>query len=458
MPSPSRRKRGDGLHDAGLQLSKRVAPLTPAARIAAAIEILADIAARRRPAAEAIKDWGHSHRFAGSGDRSAIAGAIFDALRKKSSSAFVMQDESARAVVLGAMIQRDADLSKLEFQFSGVGHGPAILSDAERGRLTAYLANRELAAPDWVRGDYPEWLAPAFAASFGAAAAREGQALAARAPVDLRVNLLKGDRAGAMAALSHLSPAPTPHSPWGLRINVREDGKGVALAAEPAYVRGLVEVQDEGSQLAALLCGAKPGDQLLDLCAGAGGKALALAAIMGNQGQIYATDPDGRRLMPIFARVERAGARNVQVRAPRGAEDILADLRGRCDIVLVDAPCSGSGAWRRNPDAKWRMRPGALDQRLKDQADALQQATRYVKQGGRIVYVTCSVLRAENEERIAAFLESAPDFLPLDAAHMSRAAGAPALAAFASKFGPGLRLSPLQSQTDGFYVAALTKS
>jgi 16S rRNA (cytosine967-C5)-methyltransferase len=196
----------------------------------------------------------------------------------------------------------------------------------------------------------------------------------------------------------------------------------------------------------------------LDLCAGAGGKTLALAGMMANQGQIYATDADGRRLAPIFGRLERSGARNVQVRAPRGAQDILSDLTGRCDLVFVDAPCSGSGAWRRSPDAKWRMRPGALEQRIKDQVETLETAARFAKPGGRILYVTCSVLRAENEDRIAAFLETHADFLPLDAVHLARSAGLPALAERASTLGAGLRLDPLHTATDGFYVAALTRA
>src|SRR5207245_1834377 len=158
-----------------------------------------------------------------------------------------------------------------------------------------------------------------------------------------------------------------------------------------AFVKGWVELQDEGSQLASLLCGARAGEQVLDLCAGGGGKTLALAAEMENRGQIYATDMDGRRLMPIYLRLERANARNVQVRAPRGAADILADLQNRCDLVLIDAPCTGTGAWRRNPDAKWRIRPGALAERIKAQDALLARAAEYVKPGGRIVYVTCSV-------------------------------------------------------------------
>ena len=222
-------------------------------------------------------------------------------------------------------------------------------------------------------------------------------------------------------------------------------------------MKGLVEVQDEGSQLAALITEAKPGLQVLDLCAGAGGKTLALAAMMDNRGQVYATDDDGRRLAPIFERLARSGARNVQVRAPKGQADGLADLTGRCDLVMIDAPCTGSGAWRRNPDAKWRMRPGALEQRLKDQDETLDSAIRFVKPGGRIVYVTCSVLRAENEDRIAAFLARHDAFLPVDAATQARAAGLAPLTERASPFGPGFRLSPRTTGTDGFYVATLMR-
>ena len=430
--------------------------MIPAARVAAAIEALADIEERRRPAADSLKEWGLAHRFAGSKDRSAIAGLVYDSLRRKASSAWIMGEDSARAGVIGALKQvrglSDGEFARL---FTGEGHAPAPLSAAERDRLAHGVLD---GAPDHVRGDYPEWLAAAFEASFGASAADEGRALAGRAPVDVRVNTLKGDRDKALASLAHLSPSPTPFSPVGLRFAISADGRGPALAAEPAYAKGLVEVQDEGSQLAALLSNAAPGAQVLDLCAGAGGKSLALAAMMNNQGQIYATDPDGRRLMPIFERLERAGARNVQVRAPKGPRDILSDLTARCDLVFVDAPCSGSGAWRRNPDAKWRMRPGALQQRMKDQMETLERAAQFVKPGGRLLYATCSVLREENEDRIAAFLDARADFLPIGAAHLARSAGLPGLAAQASKFGAGLRLSPLQTATDGFYIAALARS
>ena len=461
-PESLRRREGRGGRRPPNAAFASVAPfgqnpaMIPAAHISAAIEILSDVETRRRPAADAMKDWGLAHRFAGSGDRAAIAGLLYDALRRKSSSAWLLGEATPRAEVLGALKQlRGLGVDEIAALFTGEGHAPPPLGDVERERLSrADLVG----APAHVAGDYPEWLAAAFAESFGAEAAEAGRALAERAPVDLRVNVLKSSREKALAALAHLLPVATPFSPIGLRIAVRADGRGVALSAEPAYVRGLVEVQDEGSQLATLLSGAKPGQQVLDLCAGAGGKTLALAGMMANQGQIYATDTDGRRLAPIFSRLERSGARNVQVRAPRGAQEILRDLEGRCDLVFVDAPCSGSGAWRRSPDAKWRMRPGALEQRIKDQIETLETAARYVKPGGRIVYVTCSVLEAENEDRVSSFLEAHADFLPLDAAHMARAAGLPALAEHASRLGAGLRLDPLRTATDGFYIAALTRA
>jgi 16S rRNA (cytosine967-C5)-methyltransferase len=429
--------------------------MTPAARVSAAIEVLGDIETRRRPAADAMKDWGLAHRFAGSGDRAAISSLVYDALRRKSSSAWLMGEATPRAEILGALKQtRGLDVDAVALLFTGEGHAPPPLTEAERERLrTADLTD----APAYIAGDYPEWLALEFEGSFGADAAEEGRALADRAPVDLRANLLKTTREKALAALAHLSPQPTPLSPVGLRIAIRGDGRGPALGAEPAYVKGLVEVQDEGSQLAALMAEAKPGMQVLDLCAGAGGKTLALAAAMDNHGQTYATDSDGRRLAPIFDRLARSGARNVQVRAPRGHADVLADLEGRCDIVMIDAPCSGSGAWRRNPDAKWRMRPGALEQRMKDQDETLENAIRFVKRGGRIIYVTCSVLRAENEDRAAAFLTRHDDMLPVDAASQARSAGLPGLADHASRYGPGFRLSPRSTGTDGFYIASFAR-
>ena len=430
--------------------------MTPSARIASAIEILAQIDSQRRPAQEAMKEWGVAHRFAGSKDRAAISALVHDALRVKASASWIMGSAEPRAIMLGALkMARGLDVEAISQLFNASAHSPDVLTPDEISHLeTDNLAS----APDHVRGDYPEWLAASFAAAFGDHAIDEGRALSLRAPVDLRVNISRTSRDNALKSISHLLPEETDLSPIGLRLQIGADGRGPALLAEPAYAKGLIEVQDEGSQLAALLAAAQPGMQVLDLCAGAGGKTLALAAGMDQKGQIYATDIDGRRLMPIYPRLERAGVRNVQVRAPRGQADILSDLSGKCDIVFVDAPCTGTGTWRRNPDAKWRTRPGALEQRVKEQADILDKSCQYVKHGGALVYVTCSVLREENEDQITAFLQRNEDFTPLDSAHICRRAELPELGRFASQHGAGLRFSPYSAGTDGFYVCVLMRT
>ena len=214
-------------------------------------------------------------------------------------------------------------------------------------------------------------------------------------------------------------------------------------------------MQDEGSQLAALLAAAKPGEQVIDLCAGAGGKTLALAAMMGGKGRLIATDHDKRQLAPIHERLSRAGVHNCDVRTPKGDSDPLADIKASADLVLIDAPCTGTGTWRRNPDAKWRVRPGALAERVKDQAEVLARAAKLVKPGGRIAYITCSMLPDENDDGVRAFLGKHQGFAPV--APIDMLAGAESdfslLARFATEF--GLQLSPRRTGTDGFYLAWL---
>jgi 16S rRNA (cytosine967-C5)-methyltransferase len=432
--------------------------MTPGARLAAAIEIFSDIEQRRRPAADALKDWGLSHRFAGSGDRAAIAGLVYDALRRKASAAWIMGESTPRAIVLG-MLRRERGMSNdaVADLCDGSRYAPAPLSEQEHGRFK----QGDLAgAPAHVLGDYPEWLDEAFAATFGAERAEEGAALASRAPLDLRVNTIKTDRDKAAAALADLAPQPMRWSPWGLRVKLGAEAKSPAIHAEPAFIKGLVEVQDEGSQVAALLAGAQPGQQVVDLCAGAGGKTLALAAVMENHGQIYATDNDKRRLAPIYARLERAGARNVQVRTPRSDGNEIADLRGHIDLVLIDAPCTGSGSWRRNPDAKWRVRPTALAARVNEQAAALDRATQLVKPGGRIAYVTCSVIEGENGAQIRAFLTRQPGFSIVPPAETSEALGERTfLFRRAALLTPqGLLMTPRRTDTDGFFVSVMRRT
>jgi 16S rRNA (cytosine967-C5)-methyltransferase len=431
--------------------------MTPAARLSAAIEVLADIEERRRPAADALKDWGLAHRFAGSGDRAAIAGLVYDALRRKASAAWIMGEATPRAVMLGMLKrERGLDVDAIAALADGSRFAPPPLSEQERRRLHESTLD---GAPPHVAGDYPEWLDPPLAATFGEERAAEGAALASRAPLDLRINTLKADRDKAAAALADLFPQPTRWSPWGLRVALLADAKSPGLHAEPAFLKGFVEVQDEGSQLAALLTAARPGEQVVDLCAGAGGKTLALAAQMQNHGQIYATDTDKRRLAPIHARLDRAGVRNVQVRTPKATTDVLADLAGRADLVLIDAPCTGTGSWRRNPDAKWRVRPGALGERMKQQSAALDRAAPLVKPDGRIVYVTCSVLDDENGSQVRAFLERHPQFALVSPTQAIDALGERAFlfrrAVLLSDH--GLLMTPRRTDTDGFFVSVLAR-
>ncbi len=361
------------------------------------------------------------------------------------------------------MLRRERGLGvpDIEALCSGARFAPSPLTDAEK---TALDADTLATAPAHVQGDYPDWLDPYLARMFGDDRAAEGEALASRAPLDLRVNTLMTERDDMVPRLSHLGAEPTRWSPVGLRIRLKADAKSPGIHAEPPYLKGQIEIQDEGSQLAALLAGAKPGEQVIDLCAGAGGKTLALAAAMENHGQIYATDSDKRRLAAIHERIARADARDIQVRTPKGAgsgeADILTDLAGRADLVLIDAPCTGTGTWRRNPDAKWRIRPGALAERLKQQEAVLERAAGLVKPGGRIVYITCSALVEENGDQIRAFAGRHPDFSVEKPANVVKALGERAYlfgrAVLTS--GEGLLMTPRRTETDGFFVSMLRRS
>ncbi|MCC0014921.1 MAG: RsmB/NOP family class I SAM-dependent RNA methyltransferase [Rhodobiaceae bacterium] len=434
-----------------------------AGRIAAAAEVLDTIATRHRPAADVLRDWGHAHRFAGSGDRAAIGNLVFDALRRRASIAWCMQADTGRALALGAYaLVWGNDLDHVEVALASDRHSDGPLSDDERTAIRRCLSGTALDdAPEHVRGDYPEWLDPAFETAFGGERAEEGAGLSQRAPVDLRVNTLKTDRAKALKALARFAPEPTPFSPFGLRVAV---GSGPARApniqADAAYQRGRIEVQDEASQLAAILALDPSHRQIGDLCAGGGGKTLALAALTANKGQIYAYDADANRLAPIHARLQRAGVRNTQVLP--SASDALDGLAGKFDLAFVDAPCTGTGVWRRRPDAKWRLSEGALAERLSEQATVLDMAAPTLKPGGTLVYATCSLLSAENSDQVKAFLERHPGFEVLDVrdlvpARLGAETGQQLLAA--ARVAPeGLTLSPHRTGTDGFFVSILRRT
>jgi len=430
-------------------------------RIAAAIDILDLIERQNRPVKLAVREWGAAHRFAGSGDRAFISGLVMDALRRKQSLAWAMGDDSARALALGVVGRIwGMEAGALQDQLATDPHSPDALTDAEIAAFTRDISD----APTHVRGDYPEWLAPSLARVFGQTAAEEGAGMADRAPVDLRVNELKTDPVKALAAVQAKIPTARAGALARSCIRIPQDeatGKSPPADAIPAYGKGWVEVQDEGSQLAGLAAGVKPGDQVLDFCAGAGGKTLELSAMTGNTGQIHAWDHDWRRMKAIWPRLQRAGVRNVQVHD--GPEDELSGLEGKMDVVFVDAPCTGTGTWRRRPDAKWRVSEGALNQRLEEQDEALDNAAKYVRPGGRLIYVTCSILPEENGDRIEAFLTRYANFTQRNSRDALIASGglaegaADVLAACEMDSG-ALQLTPHRSATDGFFIAVLERT
>jgi 16S rRNA (cytosine967-C5)-methyltransferase len=430
--------------------------MSPGGRASAAIEVLEDIGRRKRPAAEALKDWGLAHRFAGSGDRAAIGNLVFDALRTRASSAYAMGDDSPRALVLRTLFSGWKETSEAVAALAdGSRFAPAPLSKAELAGLERDVPSN---APAHLRGDYPEWLGPLFERAFGARAAEEGAALATRAPIDLRVNTLKTTREKVLNALRRFDAAPTPYSLLGVRI---APGSGPSrnphVEAEPGHGKGWYEVQDEGSQLATLLSGARPREQIIDLCAGAGGKTLRLAADMDNTGQLYAYDADRLRLRPIFERLKRAGVRNAQV-LPAGDANALAQLEGKMDCVVIDAPCTGSGVWRRRPDAKWRLAPRMLEARLAEQRAVLDQGAALVKPGGgRLAYITCSVLPPENREQVDAFIARFPEFRLVPWQGLWEQALTPAPPPSAGDSTKTLLMTPSSFGTDGFYVAVLER-
>src|SRR5467141_3529681 len=432
--------------------------MTPAARLSAAIELVETIDAQRVPAAKALKEWGTAHRYAGSGDRAAISGLIWDVLRRRASSAWIMDNDTPRARVLGMLrAERAMDVDAIAALCDGGRFAPEPLSEHERAAL---MSRSTADAPSHIAGDYPEWLDGYLAQVFGDARVAEATAMASRAPLDLRVNTLKAKRENILSSLAHLGAQPTPWSPTGLRIELGADARNPGIHAEEDFIKGAIEVQDEGSQLAALLSAAKPGEQVIDLCAGAGGKTLALAAMMQGKGRLIATDHDKRQLAPIYERLSRAGVHNADIRAPKGDSDPLADIKSSADLVLIDAPCTGTGTWRRNPDAKWRMRPGALEVRLKDQAEVLDRAAALVKPGGRIAYVTCSVLRSENGDQIRSFLSRHPEFSiqPLNETTTVLWDKAEDFAAATLQSAEGLLMTPRRTGTDGFFVSILKRN
>ena len=433
--------------------------MTPAAQVAAAIELLAAIAADGRPADSVASYYFKTRRYIGSKDRRAISNRVWGVLRRRARLGWWLtqleaEDFPRERVLADLVLTERLGEPDLKHLFSGEKNCPEKLTPADRGLITE-LSSKDIfnhGMPAWVRAEFPEWIEPRLADLFGEELGREMGVMREEAPVDLRVNTLKGDRDTALGALAKegFKSEPTPLSPVGLRLPAR-----ISLTAQDLFKQGLVEVQDEGSQLVSLLTGAQPGQAVMDFCAGAGGKTLALAATMANKGRLVACDTHAGRSERAVLRLRRAGVHNVTRHVLDGEGDKwLKRQKGTFDRVLVDAPCSGSGTWRRNPDAKWRLSEQGLIELVALQGKILEQASELVKSGGRLVYATCSLLPEENERQVETFLAAHPDFALMPITD----AWAETIGTACPVPGPYLRLSPANHGTDGFFAAVIYRA
>jgi 16S rRNA (cytosine967-C5)-methyltransferase len=417
--------------------------VTPAARLEAAIEVLDRIASSRQPADQALKAWGAANRYAGSKDRKAVADRVYLCLRER--GGHMANDGGGRRAMLACLALDDSlDAEAIAALFSGERHAPAPLTPEEHAWL-ARLSD-EVVLPPLLRGELER--------SFGPGARAEADALLrTRAPLDIRINTLRSNAETVFAALDEagIGCEPTTFSATGVRITSIAD-----VLALDLFKAGGFEVQDEGSQIAAWLMGAGPGKTVVDYCAGGGGKTLALGQAMEGQGRLIACDLNPRRLDAIRPRLARAGV-EAQLRRVGPTGDSLSDLIGQADRVLVDAPCSGSGVWRRRPEEAWRLTEAELRRLNGVQAQVLDKAAALVRPGGRLAYVTCSVLASENGDIAAAFAARHADFKPLPVATAVRTPlltdVAHARLAELSAGGHTVQLSPRRTGTDGFFIA-----
>lgn len=429
-----------------------------AARISSAIDLLARINAGRIPMDNTIRDFMAARRFIGSKDRTSIVERVYRVMRAHARLGWwiaqgKIQDTSRARVIADLVLNDAASFAEIDTLFTGGRHDPEPLENEER-EFIEFLAGKTLADPAMpveVRSECPDWAKEKLQTFFGDAFEENMVAMIDPAPLDLRVNTLKGTRDEAFESLKadRIRVTKTSFSPIGLRAA----GKPFMSDAK-AFRNGLVEIQDEGSQLIGLLSGVKPGMRVLDFCAGGGGKTLVLAAMMNNKGNIVATDNDTRRLEKGKPRYRKAGVHNVETRSLEEEQNRkwLRRQKGAMDVVLVDAPCSSSGTWRRNPDLRWKWYGPSLEEIIQMQADILDKVADKVKPGGRLVYATCSLFREENEDQVSAFLSRHSDYkiLPLAEAWEGDQESMPGTGDF-------MRLVPKTHETDGFFAAILQK-
>jgi len=393
------------------------------------------------PADQVLSGYFREHRQLGQHERAFVAETAFGVLRRKRSLAAAAGREAPGTLVIAALARLHG--------FSGRALEDVLDVDERLVLSQAKAARIESFSPA-VRVDLPDWLWERLVAERGdEESLRIAQGMLNPAPLDLRVNLMRIDRDEALQKLAAngIEGAATPYSPAGIRL----EGKP-AINRDPLFEAGLVEVQDEGSQLLAWLLAPRRGEMVADFCAGAGGKTLALAMLMRGSGRLYAMDVSAKRLAALSPRAARAGLSNIHPLALSGENDVRAKrLAGKIDRVLVDAPCSGFGTLRRNPDLKWRHTSEAVNELAAKQARILDAAARLVKPGGRLVYATCSILRQENEDVSEGFARTHPDFLPLSSADLLAAQR------IALDTGPQLALFPHLHRTDGFFAAVFER-
>ena len=437
--------------------------MMPGARLQAAIELLGQIHGGSSPADRTSAAYFRSRRYIGGTDRREILDLTYSVLRRRAALDWRIEQvpgedhipDNERARIIAKLVLIDHwTPDKIAGAFDGGRYRPQPLDRAEK-HLAKGLQGQELIdwkSPPWVRLEYPRWFEDRLKKTFGPELEHEMAQQIGEAATDLRVNALKGTRQDAIKALAAegVEAQATPLSPYGLRLEGR-----TPLASLKCFMNGLIEVQDEGSQLVGLLCDAKPGMRVVDFCAGAGGKTLAIAAQMRNKGKIVACDVLEGRIERAAVRFKRAGAHNIERRPLSSERDPWVKRHaGAFDRVLVDAPCSGAGTWRRNPDAKWRLTPEGLIELIDLQKRILESAARLVKPGGRLIYATCSLIAEENQDQVNAFLKANPDFtlLPIAGVWREAVGETPCPAT-----GDTLSLTPARNHTDGFFVAVMER-
>ncbi|TWB35117.1 RsmB/NOP family class I SAM-dependent RNA methyltransferase [Nitrospirillum pindoramense] len=442
--------------------------MTPTARLQAAIDLLTEVLATPRPADAVASAFFRARRYIGAKDRTDVAEKVYGILRRwarlhwwlnragyggANADGTAQPAVDARALLIAdELLTRGRSASSVAEHFNGGKFAPLPLEAHERALIQALETHtlEHPQQPDAVVAEVPDWAADTLRNALGERFVPEMQAMLGAAPMDLRVNPVKGTREQALAALAKagVQAEPTKISALGIRVRNR-----FPIATLKAFQDGLLEIQDEGSQLVAFAANPQPGQQVVDFCAGAGGKTLAIAAMMANKGRVIACDVLDGRLKRAQERFRRAGLHNIETRPLKSARDPWVKRhKGRFDRVVVDAPCSGTGTWRRNPDARWRQLGPGLSELLPLQAEILDSAARLVRPGGRLVYATCSLLPEENQDQVTSFLASHPDFtlLPVTEAWPEGMGAPPSTNGM-------LSLSPARHDTDGFFAAVMVR-